>query len=88
MPPLVLGEGVNMTPTPEQVRVPFSRRVIAVALAGLATLGLQKVLPGYHPDASVQSLIDLAVASAAGWAVTEEKHYLQAALTKLQSLGK
>lgn len=77
-----------MTTATTQVRVPFSRRVIAVALAGLAAIGLQKVLPGYHPDAYVQQLIDLAVASVAGWAVTEEKHYLQLALAKLNALGK
>lgn len=70
------------------VKVPFSKRVIATAVAGLVAVGLSKVVPGYHPDASVQSLIDLAIASVAGWAVTEEETYLKLALAKVQQLGK
>lgn len=77
-----------MTNSATPIRVPFSKRVIAVALAGLVTLGIQKVLPGYHVDPAIQGAIDLGVASFAGWAVTEERKYLTLALAKLSALGK
>lgn len=70
------------------VKVPFSKRVIAVALAGLVAVALQKIAPGYHPDAVIQNLVTLAIASAAGYAVTEERDYLTKALAYLANKGK
>jgi hypothetical protein len=61
---------------------PVAKKVIVGALGYALAVGLQLIVPGYHPDALVAQLIDGAVGAGAAFLVREETKYLVPALNK------
>lgn len=68
-------------PTP-----PVARKVIYGALGYAVATVIQLVIPGYHPDALVQQVIDGVVGSGAAFLVKEEVRYLVPALAKAREV--
>ena len=65
------------TPNP-----PVAKKVLVGLIGYAAALGIQALIPGYHPDPIVAQIIDGAVGSAAAFIVREETKYLVPALEK------
>lgn len=72
-----------MTPATAPAPSPPVAKKVLVGIFGYAiALGIQALIPGYHPDPIVAQVIDGVVGSAAAFVVREETKYLVPALEK------
>lgn len=72
-----------MTPaTAPAASPPVAKKVLVGAFGYAVALGIQALIPGYHPDPLVAQLIDGAIGTAAAFVVREETKYLVPALEK------